>query len=105
VAVLLDPGAAQATVQSIWDHLPKEKEVETDAGVTINAANLLPPAHAYYTFTGSLTTPPCSEPVTWFVLKTPGTVSPSEVETFSTIYPMNARPIQPLGDRVIKVSK
>jgi carbonic anhydrase len=105
VAVLLDPGPAQATIQSIWDHLPQQKNVETDAGITINAADLLPTDHGYYNFMGSLTTPPCSEQVTWFVLKTPATVSPAEVETFSAIYPMNARPIQPIGSRVIKVSE
>lgn len=105
VAVLLDPGPAQATVKTIWDHLPKEKNVERDAGVTINASDLLPSDHGYYNFMGSLTTPPCSEQVTWFVLKTAGSVSDAEVKTFSAIYPNNARPTQPVGARVIKVSK
>jgi carbonic anhydrase len=106
VGVLLDPGAAQATVQAIWDHLPKEKKVEAAAeGVTVNAADLLPANRGYYTFMGSLTTPPCSENVTWFVMKTPGSVSEAQVETFSQIYPMNARPTQPVGNRTIKVSK
>jgi len=106
VAVLFDKGAAQATVQSIWEHLPKEKKVETAAeGVTVNAADLLPAAHGYYTFMGSLTTPPCSEGVTWFVLKTPAAVSAAQVEAFSKIYPLNARPTQPLGSRIVKASK
>lgn len=106
VAVLLDSGPEQPTVQTIWSHLPKEKKTETTVtDVTVNAADLLPAERGYYTFMGSLTTPPCSEHVTWFVLKEPGSVSASQVESFSSIYPLNARPIQPIGDRVIRVSK
>jgi carbonic anhydrase len=106
VGILLDPGPAQATVQTIWNHIPKEKKVDTAvADVTVNAGDLLPAGRGYYTFMGSLTTPPCSEHVTWFVLKYPGSVSAAQVEAFSAIYPLNARPTQPVGDRVIRVSK
>ena len=51
-------------------------------------------------FSGSLTTPPCSKDVTWFVLKHPTTVSAGEIVRFSRLYRNDARPTQPLYDRV-----
>ena len=59
----------------------------------------------YYTFSGSLTTPPCSEDVTWFVLKHPTTVSAEEIERFSKLYRNDARPTQPLYDRIVLESQ
>ena len=70
-----------------------------------NAADLLPPKKAAYcTFTGSLTTPPCSEGVTWCVLKTPTSISNTEVASVAQLYPMNARPTQPLNVREIRAT-
>jgi carbonic anhydrase len=48
---------------------------------------------------GSLTTPPCTENVTWYVLKTPIQLSADEIARFARLYPMNARPVQPLNGR------
>ena len=73
--------------------------------VKIDVANLLPADRGYYTFSGSLTTPPCSENVTWFVLKHPVPVSAGEIEQFSKLYRHDARPTQPLYDRVVLESK
>ena len=106
VAVLLDGGGANAMIDSIWKNLPKEKEKQVVvAETTVDASALLPKEHAYYTFQGSLTTPPCSEDVKWLVLKAPTKVSDGEIATFAGIYPMNARPTQPLNGRLIEVSK
>jgi carbonic anhydrase len=93
-------------LQTVWDHLSKEKDkVESVEGVSVNAADLLPADHGYYTFDGSLTTPPCTEGVTWFVLKTPEEISSGEVETFARLYPNDTRPTQKLEGRVIRESK
>jgi carbonic anhydrase len=73
--------------------------------VSVNAAQLLPKNHAYYTFPGSLTTPPCSEGVTWFVLVNPNELSGEQIARFGRIYSGNARPTQALNGRVIKVSQ
>ena len=106
VAVLLKPGKANTALQAVWDHLPKEKDkVTVVEGMAINAADLLPANHGYYTFEGSLTTPPCTEPVTWFVLKTPEEISGGEVEVFAKLYPHDARPVQKLEGRVVRESK
>jgi carbonic anhydrase len=106
VAVLLQQGGANPLVHELWNNLPKEKEEETSLdSVQIDLAGLLPADRGYYTFPGSLTTPPCSENVTWFVLKHPVNVSTAEIEQFSKLYWNNARPTQPLYNRVVLESK
>jgi carbonic anhydrase len=106
VAVLLDQGAENPQVLDLWRHLPKVKEHEELAKeVAINAAKLLPAERGYYSFEGSLTTPPCSENVTWLVLKQPLAVSTGEIDRFAKVYPDDARPSQPIGDRVVKETR
>jgi len=106
VAVLLQRGQDNPMVHKLWSDLPKEKQKEEDfSDVQIDAAGLLPADHGYYTFTGSLTTPPCSEDVTWFVLKNPVTVTDAEIEQFSKLYRNDARPTQPVYDRIVMESK
>ncbi len=104
VAVLLDRGSAQSIVQTVWNNLPLEKGDEVRAGTPIDLAQLLPDDKRYYTYMGSLTTPPCSEGVLWMVMKQPVPISPEQVAIFSRLYPMNARPIQQADGRLIKES-
>lgn len=106
VAVLLDGGGANATIDSIWKNLPKEKEKQVVVpGATVDASELLPKERGYYTFQGSLTTPPCSEEVTWLVLKAPVKIADAEIAEFGKIYPMNARPTQPTNGRPIQETR
>ena len=106
VAVLLKKGFSNALIDTLWKNLPSEKEKAVDVpGVTVNVKELLPAAQGYYTFAGSLTTPPCSEGLTWYVLKQPVSVSAKQIVTFATIYPMNARPIQPTNGREVRETK
>jgi len=106
VAVLLKAGSANATVQRIWEHIPtaegKEEEI---TGVEMNPAGLLPRDAAYYMYMGSLTAPPCTEGVTWFVLKTPVDVSSEEIDAFAKLYPHDVRPLQPLNGRIVQESQ
>lgn len=106
VAVLLDGGGSNATIDAIFKHLPAEKEKAVDVpGVSVDASALLPKDHGYYTFEGSLTTPPCSEDVRWLVLKSPLRIQNSEIAAFAKVYPMNARPTQPTNGRPIEQSR
>ena len=106
VAVLLKQGQANPLIQTLWDHLPKQVGHEaTVANVQVNAADLLPKHTGYYAFEGSLTTPPCTEGVRWLVLSDPEGISPSELQTFSAIYPHNARPTQAVNGRIVKESE
>jgi len=106
LAIQLDAGKENRLMKALWDNLPKEKGKESvvDA-VKINVLDLLPENKGYYLYAGSLTTPPCSEEVTWFVLKTPVQVSPDQIARFARLYPMNARPVQPLNDRDIQATR
>ena len=106
VAVLLSAGAENPVIKTLWSNLPPEKEKEDAPGnVSIDAAELLPKDHAYYSFPGSLTTPPCSEGVTWYVLVHPSEISEAQVARFGKIYAHNARPVQPLNGRVVQISQ
>jgi len=103
--VLLDEGGANPTIESIWKNLPKEQAKEAAFEVAIDATSLLPADKGYYTFQGSLTTPPCSEDVTWFVLKAPVKIAETEVAAFAKLYPLNARPVQPLNGREVAATR
>jgi carbonic anhydrase len=104
VAVLLDRGSAHAIVQSVWNNLPLEKGEELRAQQLLDLNALLPAERGYFTYMGSLTTPPCSEGVLWMVMKNPVSVSAEQIAIFSRLYPMNARPIQSTSGRLIKES-
>jgi carbonic anhydrase len=106
VTILLESGREQPLLRELWNDLPKEKgKEEVRADVQVDVSQLLPSERGYYTFAGSLTTPPCSENVTWYVLKQPVSVSPGEIELFSKLYRDNARPVQALNDRVVKETR
>jgi carbonic anhydrase len=106
VTVLLRRGGANALIDSVWKNIPAEKEKAVDVpGVTVNVKDLLPADHGYYTYAGSLTTPPCSEGVTWYVLKTPVTISDAQLARFAKLYPDDHRPIQPANHREILETK
>jgi carbonic anhydrase len=93
-------------MKTLWEHLPKEEgREEVPANVTIDPSSLLPAQRGYYTYTGSLTTPPCSEGVTWLVLKTPVDISEAQINRFAHFYKNNARPVQQLGGQVVSESR
>jgi carbonic anhydrase len=106
VAVLLKAGRANTTVQRLWEHMPKTPgKEEVIAGVEVDPTGLLSRDTSYYSYMGSLTAPPCTEGVTWFVLKTPMDISADEIGAFAALYPHDIRPPQPLNGRVVKESQ
>ena len=106
VAVLLKAGAANRAVQEIWDHMPATEGQNLVSALDLNPAIMLPGNTTdYYLYQGSVTAPPCTEGVTWFVLKTPITVSPEQISAFAKLYPNDVRPLQPLNGRIVKESK
>ncbi len=102
IAVPLDVGAENPLLKDVLANLPAGKGKEQlVSGVTINALGLLPKDKGYYMYTGSLSSPPCTENILWYVLKTPATASADQMARFGRVYPMNARPTQPRNDRDI----
>jgi carbonic anhydrase len=103
VAVFLTAGRSNPTVQRIWDRMPRSTGPETnEPGVAVNPHDLVPLDGSYYAYQGSLTAPPCTEGVTWFVMKTPVEVSRDQIKAFAALYPSNVRPLQPLNGRVVR---
>lgn len=106
VGVLIRRGKENAFLKPVFDNFPAEGQGETAlVNAKLDLNQFLPAQHGYYTFEGSLTTPPCSEGVRWLVLKTAVEASPAQISQFGKRYPMNARPTQPLNGRVIEESK
>lgn len=104
VAVLLKEGKENAALKPVFDALPGQPGQAEPLKIALNPADLLPARHDYYHFTGSLTTPPCSEDVSWQVLRQPVEISKGQLAAFRKLYRMNARPVQPLNDRVLEQS-
>lgn len=121
LGVMLLEGRAHPFLDRFWSRLPKAKG-ELETGLVVSLAELLPGGQAlagdittrspnarptpvdpgpYFTYAGSLTTPPCSENVTWLLLRRSAEVSPEQVAAFKAIFPRNARPVQPIGPRTI----
>jgi carbonic anhydrase len=105
VAVQFDKGPALPAAQQVLNHLPLEKMDETAARVPLDPKALLPTDRRYYTYMGSLTTPPCSEGVQWIVMRQPLAMAPEQLELFARVYPQNARPVQALAGRRILQSQ
>lgn len=104
IGVLFSEGAENPILAKFVSKLPTATNGTYDLTTdTYNAIDLLPTATGYYTYAGSLTTPPCSEIVTWLVMKTPMTASAAQIAAFKNIENTNNRPVQALNGRSLKV--
>jgi len=102
VAVLMKEGASNPVIETLWEVMPQKAGEELQsADTSIDVSALLPEDHSYYNYSGSLTTPPCSEPVNWMVLKTPIEVSSEQVAALAALFKNNARPVQELHGRTV----
>ncbi len=101
VGIMFEEGNENAFLKNFSDNLPAAKDDNYSSTTKVNAGDLIPSTGGYFTYSGSLTTPPCSEIVTWIVMKNPIQISASQIENFHTIMHDNFRPTQPLNGRVI----
>lgn len=102
VSVLVEEGASNPFLARIWPHLPRAAgETDSVPQTRVDLDELLPADRASYRYGGSLTTPPCTEGVAWFVLQTPAEASASQVRAFREVLSGNNRPTQPLNGRVV----
>ncbi|MGL6556301.1 carbonic anhydrase [Aeromonas dhakensis] len=102
VAVMFEPGKANGALSQVWQSLPAKAGEQRQLKEAVSAEPLLPAKRDYYRFSGSLTTPPCSEGVRWLVMKQPVQVSEAQIDTFKAVmHHPNNRPVQPLHGRLV----
>jgi carbonic anhydrase len=99
IGVLIKPGAANATFAEIARLMPQAAGGQ--APITLAPTGLLPQSRHYFYYEGSLTTPGCSEVVSWRVMRDPITAAPADIARFTALYPQSARPLQPLNRRLL----
>jgi carbonic anhydrase len=106
VAVPLEIGPENPALQTILDHLPLERHEPVEPPATaLDLRAFVPALPAYFTYMGSLSTPPCREGVQWVVMKQAVAISAQQLAIFSRLYPGNARPLQAANGRLIKESR
>lgn len=103
IGIFFKEGSENAALKEIFNMLPK-KEGKLNLSKAFNPSDLLPKSSAHYAYSGSLTTPPCSESVSFFIMKNPIEMSSAQLTSFKKIFNMNARPVQPLNNRIIQSS-
>ncbi len=102
IGVFMKQGESNDLIRTLWDNLPAGTGNERAANsIRVQAENLLPDARDFYRYSGSLTTPPCTEKVLWIMMKEAIGVSGEQMSAFTALYPNNAWPVQPLHGRVV----
>lgn len=102
IAAMLKVGDENGLVKTIWENAPGPNAQGENTAVTINAGALLPEnLSRYFHYSGSLTTPPCTENVQWFVLANPLEVSQEQVAKFRDWFPLSTRPVQSINGRAV----
>jgi len=106
VAIAVEGGGEpHALIQTLWNSLPLDRGAYYMPQVAVDLNALLPDSPAHYLYLGSLTAPPCTEGVTWVVMKAPMRISDEQLTVFRRLYTNNARPVQALNDRLILESR
>lgn len=104
-ARMIKEGAKNEFLQAVFDNIPDVKKKEVVTGVMLDLNNIIPEQKGFYTYAGTLTTPPCSHAVQFVIFGAPMEASHEQIMLFSSYYPNNARPVQPLNNRFILEKK
>jgi carbonic anhydrase len=105
VRLIEDPGNPNAVLATLWPHLPTTAGATEKVTEMVNPGGLLPADRGYWTYQGSLTTPPCTEGVRWFVFEQELSLSRDQLRVFATIFKVNTRPLQELHGRRIEANE
>ncbi len=104
LGVMMKAGSSNAVFHKIVAGMPKAAGAPVKADPKIDPHALIPSERGYYRYEGSLTTPPCSETVTWLVLRESISVAQADIDAFAKLFPMNARPLQDENRRFVLMS-
>jgi carbonic anhydrase len=99
LGVMISKGAANTALEPVWKVMPDKAGAKVAMDQPLNPVTLLPTDSTTYRYAGSLTTPPCSEVVSWVVYRQAVTASDEQIKRFAALFPNNARPVQPLNRR------
>jgi carbonic anhydrase len=105
IRLVEDRGDANAVLATLWDHLPAAAGATEKVSDFINPGGFLPADRGYWTYTGSLTVPPCTEGVRWFIFEQTMAVSRQQLRAFAAMFPVNSRPLQDLHGRRIEADE
>ncbi len=107
VGVMIDEGERNSFLAEVWDNLPREKGATYDSQSKLHLKGLLPENRAVYRFNGSLTTPPCTEGVSWTIMANHIEMDSMQIDAFKALFSGrvfgegNRRPLQPLYNREV----
>ncbi len=100
MGIIFQEGEENEHLQVLLDHLPKEiNKQEIFRGAELNPVMFIPGDTKFYKYSGSMTTPPCSEGVYWMVFKQPIEASAEQIQQMNEIMGENARPVQEMNSR------
>ena len=105
ISVRLNEGRANVVLAALWEHLPKTAGTSDKMTQFMNPAGLLPADRSYWTYMGSLTAPPCTEGLQWFVMEDQVEISREQLRTFGYLYKVNSRLLQDTHGRKIAASE
>ena len=103
MGLLIEEGTSNPGIAPLWAQLPEGPGTETTVEIPADFADHIFPrvGTGFYHYDGSLTTPPCSEGVKWYVRKIQTQLSTDQIAEFTAIYDHNNRPVQALNERTL----
>ena len=102
IGVMLNIGNTSEVLRPLIEGTLRTTQNDDEVITAMNLSALAPTAATFYHYAGSLTTPPCSEQVQWFVSKQPLTLASTQFTVLSDLYDGNNRPVQPQGSRTVQ---
>ncbi len=102
VGLFVKEGPKNKVLEDLWENLPTHVAEHKHSAHDCNIAELLPAEKTIYHYSGSLTTPPCSEGVEWFLVEQPVSMSKEQIDQFRALYHANNRPLMPNAQRRVE---
>lgn len=100
-----DRNFGNVVLAALWPHLPTQAGTSETVTEMVNPRGLLPADPGYWTYMGSLTTPPCTEGVRWFVFEQELSIGRDQLHAFARLFNANSRPLQEAHGRRIEANE